>query len=155
MSLKPSLVAAISLAALSLAAAGVLAQDVAPDPAIASMTVEQMIEKRQATMKEDGGILKTAGTLSGADAVAAADKLIQNFTNLQALFPPGSNVGKSDAMANIWDDFDDFQGRFINNVELSKAMKAAAEAGDAAAYGDVVKQIGSSCGACHQNYRAS
>lgn len=136
---------------LGIATSG-LAQDV--DPAIASFTPEQAVEARKAAMKENGGVLKNAGGLSGADAVAAADTVIKNFTNLPHLFPENSVVGDSKALPVIWENFDDFTSRFAAGLEAAKAMKVAAEAGDAAAYAASLKTIGGLCGQCHETYRA-
>lgn len=149
------------LAGLALAAAVVaaatfaLAEDIVitPDPAIAALTPEEMVAKRQATMKEDGGILKGAGALSGADAVAAAEHLIHNFSNLTALFPEGSMVGETAALPVIWEKNEDFQAIFKKAVVNATALKAAAEAGDAAAYTTTIKTIAGFCGECHQTYR--
>jgi cytochrome c556 len=127
---------------------------VAVDPAIATMTPDQLVAARQAAMKENGGTLKQAGSLTGADAVAAADILIKNFTNLPAMFPEGSIVGESKALPAIWENKADFDGIFAKDLENAKALRAAAEAGDAAAYGDAIKAIGGSCGECHQKYRS-
>ena len=136
-------------------AVGVLAQDITVDPAIASMTPEQVVDKRQELMKANGGVLKGAGALTGAEAVAAADTLITNFSNLTALFPEGSIVGDSRALPVIWTDHATFVGYFAKNVERATAMRAAAEAGDADAYGAAIKEIGGSCDACHQVNRGS
>ena len=126
---------------------------ITPDPSLASLSPEQMVAKRQATMKEDGGILRSAGALSGADAVAAADHLITNFSNLTALFPEGSAVGDTEALPVIWEKNADFQAIFAKAVSTATKMKAAAEAGDAAAYTTSIKTIGGFCGECHQTYR--
>jgi cytochrome c556 len=134
--------------------AGVVAQDVTVDPAIASMTPEQLVEARQEAMREDGGILRSAGSLSGADAVAAADLLIQNFTNLPALFAEGSIVGDSKALPLIWEEREAFDAIFTQAFEISEQMKAAAEAGDTAAFGAAAQQLGPLCGMCHQKYRS-
>jgi cytochrome c556 len=134
-------------------AAGVVAQDVAVDPAIATMTPEQLVEARQAAMKEDGGILRGAKDLTGADAVAATDTLIKNFTNFPAQFPEGSIVGDSKALPVIWEEFDAFSAIFAKALQGSKDMRAAAEAGDATAYVAALEVIGGTCGECHQKYR--
>jgi cytochrome c556 len=133
---------------------GLHAQD-APvvDPAIATMTPEEMVAARKAAMREDGGVLRGAGSLTGAEASAAADTLIKNFTNLPALFPEGSLVGDSKALPAIWENFDDFTAIFATAQQGALAMKAAAEAGDAAAYGAALQTIGGTCGMCHQKYR--
>ena len=136
------------------AIAAVVAQEFAPDPAIASMTPEQLVETRQATMMQNGRILRGAASLSGADAVAAADTLIQNFTNLLALYPEGSIAGDSRALPIIWEEKDAFEALFMQARESAIAMKAAAEAGDAAGFGAGAQAIGGLCGQCHQKYRS-
>jgi cytochrome c556 len=146
---------ALTLAGLVVAglAAGTIAQDV--DPAIAGMTPEQLVDARQEAMKQNGGILRNLGTLSGAEAVAALDTVIQNFTNFPALFAEGSIVGDSKALPLIWEDKDAFDAIFNAAKEQAMAAKAAAEAGDAAAFGTAAQGIGAFCGQCHNKYRAS
>lgn len=142
-------------AVLLLAAHGALAEDapVTVDPAIAGMTVDQMVEARQAAMKQDGGILRGAAGLTGDEAVAAARTLLQNFTNFPALFPEGSITDKSNALPIIWENFDDFSAIFAKDAATSQAMLVAAQTGDTAGYTAAVKAIGASCGECHQTYR--
>lgn len=141
-------------AMLATFAVGAIAQDMAVDPAIATMSADQVVAARKAAMKENGGTLKAAGALTGAEASAAADILIKNFTNFPAMFPEGSIVGDSKALPAIWENKADFDGIFAKDLENAKAMKAAAEAGDADAYGAALKAIGGSCGECHQKYRS-
>lgn len=147
-----SALAGVTLAAM---AAVAIAQDVVVDPAIASMTPDQKVAARQAAMKDNGGILKTAGNLTGADAEAAADKLIQHFTDFPAYFTADTNgVAGTEAKPEIWANFDAFTAIFAKGLEGAKAMKAAAAAGDAAAYGAAMKTIGGACGECHQQFRS-
>ena len=154
---KFAVTAAVALLAGAVALAA-YAQDVTitPDPALAGLTHEQAVDKRQATMKLNGATLKAAGGLSGAEAVQAAETLIADFSNLTVLFPEGSDqVPGSEALPVIWQNWDTFQGFFTQGVAFATQMKAAAEAGDAAAYGAAVKSIGGLCGQCHQQFRAS
>src|SRR4051812_13393580 len=83
---KLVITAAVALA-LGAAAFTSYAQDVTitPDPALSSLSVEDMVAKRQELMKTNGGTLKTAGSLTGADAVKAAETLITDFSNLTVL----------------------------------------------------------------------
>jgi hypothetical protein len=99
MRLTKFVVTAAVAVAIGAAAFTSIAQDVAitPDPALSALSVEEMVAKRQDIMKSNGGTLKAAGSLSGAEAVAAADTLIANFSNLTVLFPEGSNVAGSEA----------------------------------------------------------
>ena len=155
MPLKSPLIIGFALA-LTLAAVAI-AQDtpaVVVDPAIATMTNEQLVEARQAAMKQNGMTLRGAADLSGEQAVAAAASLLQNFTNLPDLFKEGSITDKSKAQPNIWENWEDFRTRFDNAAEAAKRMLAAAQSGDTAGYTGAIKEIGDSCGSCHMTYRA-
>jgi cytochrome c556 len=134
-------------------AAGTIAQDV--DPAIAGMTPEQLVDARQEAMKQNGGILRNLGTLSGAEAVTALDTVIQNFTNFPALFAEGSIVGDSKALPLIWEEKDAFDAIFAGAKETAMKARAAAEAGDTAGFTQAAQEIGAFCGQCHNKYRAS
>ena len=134
-------------------AASAIAQDAAT-PDFTAMSHEELVKARQDAMKEDGGLLRQAGGLSGAEAVAAADTLIRNYTNLPQMFPEGSNVGDSKALPVIWQDFETFTGIFAKGLQGANDMKAAAEAGDAAAYAAALQVIGGTCGECHQKFRS-
>lgn len=158
MPLSKFIVSAAVAVALGAAAFTAYAQDITitPDPALTGLSAEQAVAKRQELMKTNGATLKTAGTLTGADAVKAADTLIFDFSNLTVLFPEGSDsVPGSEAKPEIWQNYDAFQALLAQGVVAATAMKAAAEAGDAAAYGTSVKTIGGLCGQCHQQFRAS
>jgi len=158
MPLSKLVVTAAVAIALGAAAFTSYAQDVAitTDPALQGLSAEQATAKRQELMKLNGATLKTAGSLTGADAVKAAETLIADFSNLTVLFPEGSDkVAGSEAKPEIWQNFDAFQALLVQGVTSATAMKAAAEAGDAAAYGTAIKAIGGLCGQCHQQFRAS
>ncbi len=158
MPLSKFVVSAAVAIALGAAAFTSYAQDVTitPDPALVGLSAEEAVAKRQETMKLNGATLKAAGSLTGADAVKAAETLIADFSNLTVLFPEGSDsVPGSEAKAEIWQNWEAFQGLLTQGVVNATAMKAAAEAGDAAAYGASIKAIGGLCGQCHQQFRAS
>jgi cytochrome c556 len=107
-------------------------------------------------MKTNGQTLRSAGSLTGADAVAAAETLISDFSNLTVLFPEGSDsVAGTEALPAIWQNWDTFNGILVKAATAATAMKTAAEAGDAAAYGAAVKAVGATCGECHQTFRAA
>jgi cytochrome c556 len=145
--------AAALVATLSLAAFAQTTPAIVVDPAIAAMTNEQLVEARQAAMKEDGGILRGAAALTGDEAVAAATKLLQNFTNFPALFREGSITDKSGASPLIWQQWDDFEGMFKQSQTHAAEMLAAAQAGDDLAYGDAIGKMMQICGGCHRVYR--
>ena len=139
--------------AVAVLSAGVFAQDASPD--IAGMTPEQKVERRQEIMKENGGFLRGFATMAPADAVAAADTMIQNFTDLPVLFAEGTIVGDSRATPLIWEEKEAFDAIFAEAKEHAMAIKAAAEAGDAAAIAAEAQELGGYCGQCHDKYRAA
>jgi cytochrome c556 len=141
------------LAVLGLSAIA-FAQDAVVDPAIATMSNEQLVEARQAAMKEDGMLLRGAGEATGEDAVKAATTILQNFTNFPALFKEGSITADSHALPAIWEQWDAFSGLLTKGQTAAKDMLTAAQAGDAAAYGTALKTLGGLCGECHMAYRA-
>ena len=124
------------------------------DPAIAAMTVDQMVEARKSGMKQNGMTLRGAAALTGSDAVAAATTLLQNFTNMPALFPEGSITANSKALPAIWENWDEFKAIFDADAEAATLMLAAAQSGDNAAYTGAIQKIGESCNTCHQKFRA-
>ena len=142
-----------SLAMAGLMSVGVIAA-FAQDAFVAPATPEEAVEMRQATMKSNGGTLRSAGELSGAEAVAAMQTLLDNYTNIPALFPEGSLVGDTKALPAIWENWDEFTAIVETGRAAAESGLAAAEAGDAAAYAEAVKTIGGTCGQCHQQFRA-
>ena len=125
----------------------------AQDAFVAPATPEEAVAMRQALMKEDGGLMRSAGSLTGAEAVAAMQTLLDNYTHIPDLFPEGSIVGESKALPAIWENWDAFVAIVETGKTAAAAGLAAAEAGDAAAYGAALQALGGTCGACHQQFR--
>ena len=149
-------IAALSIAAIvAFGTLAAFADDIVVDPAIASMTADQKVDARQALMKDNGGTLKSlfSGAVTGDAAVAAATKLVQNFTNLPALFADGATNDKSEALPLIWTEFDKFTAESDKAKALAVALVEAVKTGDAAAIGAAAKPLGGVCGECHQTYR--
>jgi cytochrome c556 len=126
----------------------------ATDPAIEAMSPEELLAARRAAMREDGGILRNSAALTGADAVAAAEALVRNFTNFPHLFREGSIVGDSKALPAIWENWDTFTGIFAQARAASEAALVAAQANDTAAFQAALQPLGPLCGQCHQQFRA-
>ncbi|MCW5721379.1 MAG: cytochrome c [Devosia sp.] len=139
-----------ALAGLALAGSvAAMAQDGFAPPA----TPEEALAMRKALMREDGGILRSAGELSGAEAIAALEKLRDNYSHIPTLFPEGSIVGDSKALPAIWENWAAFTAIVDSGLATAEAALAAAEAGDAAAYAAALQTLGRSCGQCHQQFR--
>ena len=125
----------------------------AQDTFVAPATPEAAVEAREALMKSNGATLKAAGSLTGPEAVAAMQTLLDNFTHMPAVFPEGSIVGDSKATPAIWQNWDAFNAIIDTGKTAAADGMAAAETGDMSAYGVALKTIGGTCGTCHQQFR--
>ena len=151
---KITVLAALGLFALiSAAVLPSLSQAVTVDPSIAGMTNDQLVAARQAAMKEDEQLLRRAESLIGDEAVAAATTLLQNFTNLPALFKEGSKTSKSHAKDEIWQNWADFKGRFDADAAAAADMLKGAQDGDDDLYFSAIQTISNSCNSCHRQYK--
>ena len=135
---------------LVLGAAATVAQDAFAPPA----TPEEAVAMRKALMREDGGLVRTLNGLSGAEAVAALNTVLTNYTHIPALFPEGSTVGDSDALPAIWENWDTFTAIVETGKAAATDAITAAEAGDATAYATALGALGGTCGQCHQQFRS-
>ncbi len=93
----------------------------------------------------DAAIILTAAT----DMNAAAQKI-------EGHFPAGTSVDDgydTEALATIWQKPDEFRAAHTMLVERSAEMMKLAEAGDPAAIGAYVPELGGACKNCHDNFR--
>jgi cytochrome c556 len=141
-----------AMAIAGLMTLGVVAA-VAQDAFVPPATAEEALAARKALMREDGGLLRSAGGLTGAEAVAAMQTLLDNYTHIPDLFPEGSIVGDSEALPAIWENWDAFVAIVETGKTAATAGLAAAESGDAAGYAAALQALGATCGACHQQFR--
>ncbi|MGV3651622.1 MAG: cytochrome c [Devosia sp.] len=126
----------------------------APDPAIASMSPDELVTTRENKMKENGGILRSAAGLTGAAAEEAATTLLQNYVDFIPLFDQRSQTALTNSTLPIaWEDWAGFSALFEQSQQAALAMKTAAEAGDQGAYTQAVETLGGLCGQCHGKYR--
>jgi cytochrome c556 len=152
--------AALSAAAIAAVMTFAALADDAPvfqvDPAIASMTPQQKVDAREAAMKEDGKLLQAAAKAGpGKDAVAAIDKVLQNFTNFPAWFSEDTKDIKSFALPVVWEQFDQFTPIFDKGKTALLAWRSAAAGKDSAAFKAAIGPVANVCGECHETYRAS
>jgi len=135
---------------LAVSAVATMAQDTFVPPA----TPEEAVAMRKALMREDGGLMRSLNGLSGAEAAAALNVVLANYTHIPDLFPEGSIVGDSDALPAIWENWDAFTAIVGTGKTAATEAIAAAEAGDASAYAAALKALGRTCGQCHQQFRS-
>jgi cytochrome c556 len=92
-----------------------------------------------------------------AKAVAAAEKLNANSSELLSHFPAGSGddvLPKDRAKAVIWKEWSKFTGLADNFKKATGALVVAAKSGDVKEFNDKKTQVDQACGACHKPYRS-
>lgn len=89
-----------------------------------------------------------AQMLKGAEMIANA------AGEIPAAFEKKDLMGKTRAMANIWDMKSDFDAIANSLAASAKAFPAAVNSGDKKQIADALKAVGSNCGKCHKAYRA-
>lgn len=119
------------------------------------------IEDRQALMKDIGRSMGVLGPVMKGDkpfeaeaVQAALDRLKADALKMDAgtLFPKGSESGDTAASPKIWEDAAGFQAD-IDHFRTATAAAADAKPQDVDALRVSMKDVGTSCGTCHQAFR--
>ena len=102
-----------------------------------------------------GAISRQARGLAGdSDYVANHAKAIANLgTELHTIFPEGSNIEDSEALAAIWDEPEKFAEALANAENAMAALGEVADGGDMEAIGNAFKNVGKACKGCHDSFR--
>jgi cytochrome c556 len=123
--------------------------------------LERALEYRQGVMNVLGWNMKSMSDMMKGkkpydkDAFARhADDLAQAASlDIAAGFPEDSDEGETDARADIWLDFDDFEKKLESLREASQNLSEVAKAGDKAANGQALGKTGKTCKGCHDSYK--
>jgi cytochrome c556 len=144
---------AVALAAIPLTA--VLAQS---PPA--GLTPEQIVAARRSAYALSAGsfVAMKAAADAGADVhglVLPARTLARWARTLPSLFPAGTNLPSSKALPTVWSDRAGFEARAAAYATAAQALAEAAQSGDRAVFLTRWGELRTTCGACHDEYRAS
>ena len=116
------------------------------------------IAARQALMKANGATIKPivamlkGGPFDLETVQKALNTYIDAATKEPALFPLGSDKGKTGALPAIWTNTTDFDARFEKFGAESKAALASIK--DADSFKAAMPGVLKNCGSCHETYRA-
>jgi len=117
------------------------------------------IEYRQELMEAIGAdigaisdILKYGLPLT-ENIVGHAESLVDHAGLIAAAFEHKVIEGPTDAKPEIWQDFDRFKKAALDFAAASEKLTEVARAGDTAEISAQVKEVGKSCGGCHQPFR--
>ncbi|HUE79006.1 MAG TPA: cytochrome c [Sphingomicrobium sp.] len=132
-----------------------------PAPATKEAALELMHERHEG-MEDIGDAFKVLGREMKADAPnleavrTSAATVARLAPEVSSWFPPGTgpDVGKTRAKAEIWQKPEDFAAKTRAFQAAAPAFDATARAGDVAAIKASFGEIGKTCKACHDSYRA-
>lgn len=132
------------------------APPVAPEVLQIVQTRHQGYENIGEQMKLIGDTLKAGGALN-ADLAAAAQIIKTRADEVVGWFPAGSGPEtgvKTRARAEIWQQPEQFEQRRVAFVAEAAKLADYASAGDADAFAAQMGDLGATCKACHDDFRA-
>ena len=129
--------------------------------AVAQNKPEEVIEYRRAAMTMIGwnfapmsAMAKGKIPFDAKEFAKHAERIATTAPQVLEGFAKGSDKGaETDAKADIWTHFDDFQSKLTDLVNESKATSEVAKGGDEAKMKEQFKKLGGTCKACHDKYK--
>jgi cytochrome c556 len=139
--------------------AGTLVGNAAPPTREAAL---KLMHERHEHMEDIGDATKLVSRelKKGQPDVAAIQGAAASIATLAprvpAWFPAGTgpDVGKTHALPAIWEKREDFASKSRDFEAAAKTFDAAAQSGDLAVIRASFGELGKSCKACHDSYRA-
>lgn len=125
-----------------------------------SAALADPIAERKAQMKARGALMgelapiaKGEQPFDAAKVMAALEAMSKNAeTDVQALWPAGSDSGDQTSSPKIWEDTASFQAA-VDKYHSDVDAAVAAQPTTIDAFQPLFGAIASNCGACHQNFR--
>jgi cytochrome c556 len=107
-----------------------------------------------AQMKQIGGMIKGERAYDAELAATAANAVSEHAGNMPALFPQGTNAAPSEALPDIWTEWEAFE-QSAEDLRTSAAglAEAALQAANANEIRPHFATVGKACAACHQDFR--
>ena len=138
-------------------------EKVGPDKAMPDkVRPEKVIRYRQSAMDMIGwnfvplgAMVKGKAPFDPKEFSRRADRLELLGPQLLEGFSKGSDTGaETDAKADIWTDFEDFQAKLDDYVNESRKLAEVARNGSESDMKEQFKKTAESCKACHDKFRA-
>ena len=113
-----------------------------------------LMKGQKKAAKVIGDMVKGKTRFDAAKAAKAARDLEATTQKIPDLFPPGSNGGPSEALDEIWVDWDRFTGTAKDAEAAAKALAATLESAADQDWKDGFKKLTKACKSCHESFRA-
>ena len=125
--------------------------------ALTGLAQADVISDRKAGFRGNvAAIKKIQAAIGSGDLAAVQEGALQIAdwsSRMTDYFPEGSDTGDTKARAEIWFDFEDFTARAGNAEKAALALASLAEAGHQDQLMDGLKNMSSTCKACHSSYK--
>ena len=115
-----------------------------------------LVDARKANFRENVTILKAIRGQIGAEdwqGIEAGAQKIADWAEKMPEFFPASAPSRG-ALPAIWENFDDFKNKAMDNHKAALALKAAAQSKDGDAVMGAVGALGATCKSYHSSYQA-
>jgi cytochrome c556 len=112
---------------------------------------QDLMKNNQEQVRALTGMARGQTLFNAATAQAALQRIEQNARQVPALFPAGSQQGKTAALPVIWERKADFDARARKLEQDAKAAQTGLT--DQASLQAAVQRVGQNCGGCHETYR--
>lgn len=129
--------------------------------AVATTASADPIAERKAIMKDRAAELRVLGPIAQGKApfdaaivLGELEKMNANAakTDVDALWPAGSDAGDTKSSPKIWEDMAGFKAA-MDKFKDDVAAAADAKPQDLATFQSVFGAVAANCGSCHQKYR--
>lgn len=128
-----------------------------PTPALAHSGATGIVKKRMEAMKDVGAVMKELAAMVKGDVVFDATAVAKRGSDLKshaagipALFLAGSIHGPSEALPQIWENFEGFR-TIASDLESAAAVLSGVT--QPSALPAALGAAGKTCKACHMDYR--
>ena len=123
---------------------------------------DQVIAYRRSAMTMIGwnfvplsAMVKGKTTFDAKEFARRSERLAALSEQIFEGFAPGSDKGaETDAKADIWTHYEDFQTKVKDFIREAKALDEVAKTGDEAKMKDQFKKTAGTCKGCHDDYKA-
>jgi cytochrome c556 len=112
---------------------------------------QDLMKNNQEQVRALTGMARGQAPFNAATAQAALQRIEQNARQIPALFPAGSQQGKTAALPVIWERKSDFDAHAAKLEQDAKATQAGIT--DQVSLQAAVQRVGQNCGGCHETYR--
>ena len=114
---------------------------------------QKLMKGHGASMGSIGDIMKYKLPGGSAHVAVHAKNISEYATLIPDAFKKDISAGKTDAKAEVWQNWDDFVAKANALNVASSELAAAAAGGDMRAMMPGVKALGDACRGCHNDYR--